>query len=573
MCTTTCSAGRATCWPSSRRTRDRREGAGTGPATGPERRVQDPAPGQRPDERGRDLQAAPRRRRAHRARDRAREPGRSRARERAGGALRSGAPERPGQFGVPASRSRAGQLRKVDGQGKRAYLRRHEAGGGEPHHHVGLTVFIVVEGPEGAGKSTLVRSLAARLQAEGRPVVTVREPGGTPVAEAARKVVLKFPHDMTPAAELFLFLTARTDLVQRVIRPALEAGARGVPSCAGTRRRPCRRDTVEKGRAGRRLEGSARGDGPSNTRLVMTLRKIVIVTVVAGLALATGGWLLQHEAAPAGSVYQQARLFEDVLAHVADYYVDSVDERRLYELAIDGMLDQLHDPYSVFLKRDDFKALNEATTGNYGGLGIQIEVRDGWITVVAPLPDTPAERAGVQTGDQIVALDGRSTEGWKQDQAVKELRGEAGSAVELRVHRVGIEQPLTFKLTRAVIYVRSVQVSTMLDTKVGYVLLTPLSEESAPELSQAVDSLLKKGMKSLILDLRGNPGGLLDQGVAVSELFLNPGEEVVAQRGRAPNSTRTYRDAKPQPWPSLPLVVLVNGGTASAAEIITGSLH
>jgi carboxyl-terminal processing protease len=305
----------------------------------------------------------------------------------------------------------------------------------------------------------------------------------------------------------------------------------------------------------------------------MKLHKIVIVTAVAGLALATGGWLLQHEATPTGSVYQQARLFEDVLAHVADFYVDSIDERRLYELAIDGMLDQLHDPYSVFLKRDDFKALNEATTGNYGGLGIQIEVRDGWITVVAPLPDTPAERAGIQTGDQIVGLDGRSTEGWKQDQAVKELRGEAGSAVELKVHRVGIEQPLTFKLTRAVIHVRSVQVSMLLDDKVGYVLLTPVSERSAPELSDAVDTLLKKGMKALILDLRGNPGGLLDQGVAVSELFLDPGEEVVSQRGRAPNATRTYRDAKPQPWPSLPLVVLVNGGTASAAEIITGALQ
>jgi len=305
----------------------------------------------------------------------------------------------------------------------------------------------------------------------------------------------------------------------------------------------------------------------------MKLRKIVIVTAVAGLALATGGWLLQHEAAPAGSVYQQARLFEDVLAHVADYYVDSIDERRLYQLAIDGMLDQLHDPYSVFLKRDDFKALNEATTGNYGGLGIQIEVRDGWITVVAPLPDTPAERAGIQTGDQIVGLDGRSTEGWKQDQAVKELRGEAGSAVELKVRRVGIEQPLAFKLNRALIHVRSVQVSMMLDDKVGYVLLTPVSETSAPELTDAVTGLLQKGMKSLVLDLRGNPGGLLDQGVAVSELFLDPGEEVVATRGRAPNSTRMYRDAKPQPWPNLPVVVLANGGTASAAEIITGALQ
>ena len=305
----------------------------------------------------------------------------------------------------------------------------------------------------------------------------------------------------------------------------------------------------------------------------MKLRKIVIVTSVAGLALATGGWLLQHEAAPAGSVYQQARLFEDVLAHVADYYVDSIDERRLYQLAIDGMLDQLHDPYSVFLKRDDFKALNEATTGNYGGLGIQIEVRDGWITVVAPLPDTPAERAGIQTGDQIVGLDGRSTEGWKQDQAVKELRGEPGTKVELRVRRVGVEQPITFKLSRATIHIRSVQVAMLLDDKVGFVQLSPVSETSAAELTHAVDSLVQKGMKSLILDLRYNPGGLLDQGVAVSELFLDPGQEVVSTRGRAPNITRSFKDTKPQPWPGLPIVVLVNGSTASAAEIITGALQ
>lgn len=306
----------------------------------------------------------------------------------------------------------------------------------------------------------------------------------------------------------------------------------------------------------------------------MKLRNVVIVTAAAGLALATGGWLLQRESEPGpGSVYQQARLFEDVLAHVADFYVDSIDERRLYQMAIDGMLDELHDPYSVFLKRDDFRALNEATTGNYGGLGIQIDVRDGWITVVAPLPDTPAERAGIQSGDQIIALDGRSTEGWKNDQAVKQLRGEPGSAVELRVRRVGIDQSITFKLTRATIHIRSVQVSMMLDDKVGYILLTPVSETSAQELTDAVNGLTQKGMKSLVLDLRGNPGGLLDQGVAVSELFLDPGQEVVETRGRAPNTSRTYRDAKPQPWPHLPIVVLANGGTASAAEIITGALQ
>ena len=288
----------------------------------------------------------------------------------------------------------------------------------------------------------------------------------------------------------------------------------------------------------------------------MKLRKILVVAVVSGVALATGGWLLQREAAPEGSVYQQARLFEDVLAHVADYYVDSLDERQLYQMAIDGMLDQLHDPYSVFLKRDDFRALSEATTGNYGGLGIQIDVRDGWITVIAPLPDTPAWRGGVEPGDRIVALDGRSTEGWKNDQAVKELRGEPGTKVELRVRRVGLEQPITFKLTRATIHIRSVQVAMLLDDKVGFVQLSPVSETSAAELTHAVDSLVQKGMKSLILDLRYNPGGLLDQGVAVSELFLDPGQEVVSTRGRAPNITRSFKDTKPQPWPGLPIVTL-----------------
>lgn len=305
----------------------------------------------------------------------------------------------------------------------------------------------------------------------------------------------------------------------------------------------------------------------------MKLRKVVIVAVVSLVALATGGWLLQREAGPAGSVYQQARLFEDVLAHVADFYVDSVDERQLYQMAIDGMLDQMHDPYSVFLKRDDFRALSEATTGNYGGLGIQIDVRDGWITVVAPLPDTPAEHAGIQSGDRIVSLDGRSTEGWKNDQAVKELRGQPGTTAELRVRRVGVEQSITYKLTRATIHIRSVQVAMLLDDKVGYVQLSPVSETSAAELTEAVGGLVQKGMKSLILDLRGNPGGLLDQGVGVSELFLDPGQEVVSTRGRAPNITRTYRDSKPQLWPGLPIVVLVNGGSASAAEIITGALQ
>ncbi len=307
----------------------------------------------------------------------------------------------------------------------------------------------------------------------------------------------------------------------------------------------------------------------------MIRHKGFVVAAVVSAALVSGGWFLQRETEPAGSVYQQARLFDDVLAHVADYYVDSLDERKLYQMAIDGMLDQLHDPYSVFLKPDDFRQLSEATTGNYSGLGIQIDVRDGWITVVAPLPDTPAERAGIQTGDRIVQLDGRSTEGWKQDQAVKELRGPAGTTAELAIRRTGVDKPITYKLTRATIHIRSVdpRITMMLDDRVGYIALSPVSESSTRDVTQAIDTLLKQGMKSLIFDLRGNPGGLLDQGVAVSDLFLDPGKAIVETRGRAPGSSHEFTDTKPQQWPRLPIVVIVNGGSASAAEIIAGALQ
>ena len=305
----------------------------------------------------------------------------------------------------------------------------------------------------------------------------------------------------------------------------------------------------------------------------MIRHKGSVVAVVALAAVVSGGWFLQRGTEPAGSVYQQARLFDDVLAHVADYYVDSLDERQLYQMAIDGMLDQLGDPYSVFLKPEDFRQLSEATTGNYSGLGIQIDVRDGWITVVAPLPETPAERAGVQGGDRIVELDGRSTEGWKQDQAVKELRGPAGTTAELTIRRIGVNEPIKYKLTRATIHIRSVQIAMMLNTHVGYISLNPVSESSAREVSQAVDTLLKQGMKSLIFDLRGNPGGLLDQGVAVSDLFLDPGKPIVETRGRAPGSSHEFSDSKPQTWPQLPVVTIVNGFSASAAEIIAGALQ
>jgi carboxyl-terminal processing protease len=298
-----------------------------------------------------------------------------------------------------------------------------------------------------------------------------------------------------------------------------------------------------------------------------------VIGVVAVISFLSGGWLLQRGVASGGNVYQQARLFDDVLGHVSAYYVDSVGESQLYDQAARGMLEELKDPYSVLLTGDDYKSLTEQTSGNYAGLGIQIDVRDGWITVVAPLPETPAERAGVQTGDQIIEVDGKSTEGWKNDQAVKALRGEAGTKITIAVRRSGIAEPITYNLTRAQIHIRSVPAGTLFDAGVGYISLNPVAETSADELREEITSMKAKGMKSLILDLRLNPGGLLDQGVKVADLFLDAKQEIVATRGRARGSTKEFYDDARQAWPELPIVVLVNDGTASAAEIIAGALQ
>jgi carboxyl-terminal processing protease len=298
-----------------------------------------------------------------------------------------------------------------------------------------------------------------------------------------------------------------------------------------------------------------------------------LVALVAVISFFSGGWLLQRGVSSDGNVYQQARLFDDVLGHVSTYYVDSIGETDLYQKATRGMLEQLMDPYSVLLTGDDYKALTEQTSGNYAGLGIQIDVRDGWITVVAPLPETPAERAGVETGDQIIEVDGKSTEGWKNDQAVKALRGEAGSKIVITVRRSGIPDPIKYRLTRAQIHMRSVPQGTLFDAGVGYISLNPVSETSAEELRQEIAGMKGKGMKSLIMDLRGNPGGLLDQGVKVADLFLDSRQEIVSTRGRARGSTKEFFDEARQAWPDLPIVVLVNDGTASAAEIIAGALQ
>ena len=309
---------------------------------------------------------------------------------------------------------------------------------------------------------------------------------------------------------------------------------------------------------------------PSEVR--MRYRAFVALATMAG-ALVTGGWFLQRGLDGGTSTVNGARLFDQVVTHVADRYVDSLSRDSIYREALQGMLRELDDPYTAFLSGDRLARLNENTSGRYAGLGVQIDVRDGWITVVSPLPDSPAERAGIQTGDRIVAMEGRSTEGWSVDEAQRELRGPRGSRVNIMVERPGLEALLPFRLTRADIQVHAVRRTDLLPGAVGYLDIDVFSEQTATELKREINDMRKRGLRALILDLRRNPGGLLEQGVAVSDLFLNRGQEIVSMRGRAYGATRDFADEEQQPWPDLPMVVLVDEGSASASEIVAGALQ
>lgn len=298
------------------------------------------------------------------------------------------------------------------------------------------------------------------------------------------------------------------------------------------------------------------------------------VVAILGLAMASGGWLMGRSlrrAAP--SVVDGRRLFQQVMERVEKQFVDSLPTDSLWKEAMLGMVDELHDPHSVFLVADRLKRFREQTTGQYAGLGLRVDVRDGWITVIAPLPGSPSEAAGLQTGDRVVKIDAMDTKGLTSEEALVKLRGDPGSRVVLSVERLGVEGRLTYNLTRQIIHVRAVQRVSMLPTKVGYVDVSVFSDSTADEVAAGVDSLTKLGMESLVLDLRGNPGGLVEQGAAVTDLFLDPGQEIVTLRGRTPESNRTFRDKLPQKWPTLPIVVLVDRGSASAAEIVAGALQ
>ncbi len=306
----------------------------------------------------------------------------------------------------------------------------------------------------------------------------------------------------------------------------------------------------------------------------MKIRKTILAPVVVALAaLVTGGWFLQQGVAQERNVYANARLFEEVLRFVQEGFVDSREPGELYKMAIDGMLEELGDPHTAYMPAKEYENLRIQTQGEYGGIGISINRRNGWVTVISPIPGTPGERAGLRAGDAIVEVNGESTRDWTDDFAVTKLRGPKGTKVAIKVARPGVEEPIPFEITRDEIHVKSVPAAYMISQDVGYVELSVFSETSTDEVRDAIRDLQKKGAKGIVLDLRYNSGGLLEQGVSVSDLFLDRGDLVVETKGRIPNQNFRFTASKGDEFTDVPIVMLVGPSSASATEIVAGALQ
>jgi carboxyl-terminal processing protease len=307
-----------------------------------------------------------------------------------------------------------------------------------------------------------------------------------------------------------------------------------------------------------------------------------LVLVALALNLALGANIYLRAAKPANdsdSASANEELFDDALQKIHSEYVDGKDltYRQLVYAALKGAVGKL-DPHSEFLDADSFQELQDDTEGQFGGLGLEVAMKDGQVTVVAPMDDTPGARAGILSGDRIVKVEGRSVSKLSLPEVVKQLRGEPGSTVTLTIARPATGALKDFTLKRAVIQMDMVKDINgnkkfpLAENKIGYVRITQFGDNTGDELEAALDKLKRQGMKGLILDLRWNPGGLLDQAVEVCQKFLPAGQLVVSTEGRH-TLEKYYARGSGDEIKNVPIVVLANLGSASAAEIVTGCLQ
>ncbi|TFG65738.1 MAG: S41 family peptidase [Gemmatimonadales bacterium] len=299
--------------------------------------------------------------------------------------------------------------------------------------------------------------------------------------------------------------------------------------------------------------------------------RTLVAALVAFVALVGGGALMQQAAtAHEAEAFDLAQL-RRVERIVAERYVEEVSSDQLYRMAIDGMLDRLGDPYSTFIDVEDATDLEITTTGNYGGLGIRVQMVGDWVTVMSVITNTPAEREGLLTGDRIIGVNGKSVADWDESLVIDRLRGPVGEPVTVTVARMGVATPIRLTMTRDEVHVPPVL--AYMNNGIGIARLDQFSREATEELREAIGGLVAAGARGLVLDLRGNPGGLLEEGVAVSDLFLPSGTTIVSTASRIDEQNFTFLATKGDAFPDLPIVVLVNGGSASASEIVAGALQ
>ena len=301
---------------------------------------------------------------------------------------------------------------------------------------------------------------------------------------------------------------------------------------------------------------------------------LLFTGLMAGVLVSIGhGVFADREAERATLPVEELRTFSDVFGRIKNDYVVDVDDKELIENAIRGMLSGL-DPHSAYLDSEQFTELQVGTSGQFGGLGIEVGMEDGFVKVIAPIDDTPAQRAGVEAGDLVIRLDDTPVKGMSLNDAVKIMRGKPGTDIILTIVREGLDQPLKITITRDIIKVKSVK-SRMLEPQYGYLRISQFQSKSADNLVDAINDLKKENggsLSGLVLDLRNNPGGVLNGAVAVSDAFLTKGM-IVYTEGRIADSSLRFNATPDDIIDGAPLVVLVNQGSASASEIVAGALQ
>ncbi len=288
---------------------------------------------------------------------------------------------------------------------------------------------------------------------------------------------------------------------------------------------------------------------------------------LALIPLLAGGFVFQQRESQQG-----ARLLDQVLNIVSSRFVDTVDQATLYEKAARGLVRELNDPYSVLLSPKELSTFNAQTNGRYAGIGMEIAETQGFITVQRVFPHTPAEQAGVQEGDRINFIDTTNIRGWTVSQTSEALKGNPGSKVRVRFSRPGVPELIPITFTRAVINIPAVPYAIMLDGKVGYIPLLQFNESARDELESSITRLSREGARGIVIDLRGNPGGILDQSLSVSNLFLKKGQQISSIRARN-GENQTFVASDDPIAPTIPLVLLTDGRSASASEIVAGALQ